>query len=192
MVRRTWEWFQARAASRHAQAWLVLLSFSESSFFLIPPDILLIPLLAARAGNWLYYVALTTGSSVLGALFGYVLAAGFFELVGQPIIDLYGLHEQFAYVGALYNESTFWAVFTAAFTPIPFKVFVLAGGFFTVPFIPFIVASILGRGLRFLIVGYLAHRFGPQAAELFLSYFNKITIAAVALVALGLLVYVLV
>jgi membrane protein YqaA with SNARE-associated domain len=189
MIQRTWEWFQIRAKTKHAQAWLALLSFTEASFFLIPPDILLIPILAAGAGRWLYYVALTTGASVLGAVFGYILALGFFGLVGEPIVAFYGLESQFEHVGTLYEESTFWVVFTAAFTPIPFKVFVLAGGFFSVPFIPFLLASLLGRGLRFLIVGFLAHRFGPKAAELFLTYFNRITIVAVALGLIALLMY---
>lgn len=191
MLTRYWHWFQERAASRHAQAWLAILSFTESSFFLIPPDVLLIPILAAGSGRLLYYVALTTGASVLGAVFGYILAAGFFDVMGQPIIALYQLESEFAYVESLYAASTFWVVFTAAFTPIPFKVFVLAGGFFGVPFLPFLAASVLGRGLRFLLVGFLAHRFGPGAAELFLVRFKWVTILVGILVAVGAFVYFL-
>ncbi len=178
-MRRTWEWFQARAASRHAKAYLAVLSFTESSFFLIPPDVLLIPMLAAGAGRWLYYAFLTTASSVLGAIFGYVIAAGLYEVLGAPIVAFYHLEQEFAYVGGLYEESTFWVVLMAAFTPIPFKVFVLAGGFFGVPFLPFLFASILGRGARFYLVAFLAHRFGPRAAELFLLHFKRATVALV-------------
>lgn len=170
---------------------MAILSFTESSFFLIPPDVLLIPILAAGSGRLLYYVALTTGASVLGAVFGYILAAGFFDVMGQPIIALYQLESEFAYVESLYAASTFWVVFTAAFTPIPFKVFVLAGGFFGVPFLPFLAASVLGRGLRFLLVGFLAHRFGPGAAELFLVRFKWVTILVGILVAVGAFVYFL-
>lgn len=156
------------------------MSFSESSFFLIPPDVLLIAILSAQAGRWVYYAFLTTVSSVAGAVFGYVLGYHVFDLV-QPLIDLYGLTAEFAHVGVLYEESTFLSVFTAAFTPIPFKVFVLAGGFFKVPFIPFLLASILGRGMRFFLVAWLSHRYGPRAAEFTLRYMDRILIGLVVL-----------
>ncbi|MBP9749408.1 MAG: DedA family protein [Candidatus Pacebacteria bacterium] len=178
-MRKYWEWFQSRATSKHAEAWLAIMSFSESSFFLIPPDLLLIAILAAQAGRWVYYAFLTTISSVAGAVFGYVLGWYVFEPLVQPLIDLYGLTAEFAHVGALYEQSTFLSVFTAAFTPIPFKVFVLAGGFFKVPFIPFIIASIMGRGMRFFLVAWIAHRYGPRAAEFGLRYMDRILIGIV-------------
>lgn len=180
-MRKCWEWFQARATSKHAEAWLAVMSFSESSFFLIPPDVLLIAILSAQAGRWVYYAVLTTVSSVAGAVFGYALGYYVFEPLVQPLIELYGLATEFAHVGALYEESTFISVFTAAFTPIPFKVFVLAGGFFKVPLIPFVLASIMGRGMRFFIVAWLSHRYGPRGAEFALRYMDRILIGMVVL-----------
>lgn len=188
-MRRSWDWFQKKAKTKYAEAWLVALSFSESSFFLIPPDVLLIAMLAAKAGRWFRLASITAGSSVIGAMFGYVLGYFVFEPVAQPIVSLYGLTEEFAYVGTLYTQSTFWTVFTAAFTPIPFKVFVLAGGFFSVPFLPFLFASILGRMLRFVIVAWLADTFGPRVAEKFIQHFNQITIIIFVLFAVALGVY---
>lgn len=178
-MRRAWEWFQSRATSKHAQGWLFLMSFSESSFFLIPPDVLLIAILSAQAGRWVYYATLTTVGSITGAVFGYVLGLYVFEPLVRPLITLYGLTEEFAHVGTLYEASTFLAVFTAAFTPIPFKVFVLAGGFFAVPFVPFIIASTIGRGTRFFIVAWLAHRFGARVAAHTLKHMDRILIALV-------------
>lgn len=158
-----------------------MLAFTESSFFLIPPDALLIPMLAAGARRWTYYAFLTTLASVLGALFGYAIAALAFDALGEPVIRFYGLTEEFNRVGALYETHTFLTVFTAAFTPIPFKVFVLAGGFFKVSLVPFLFAAILGRGLRFYLVAFLAARYGPRGAELVLLYFKRITFVVVVL-----------
>ncbi len=186
---RSWAWFQAHGTGAHAERWLVALSFSESSFFLIPPDALLIPMLAAGAKRWARLALITTVASVLGALFGYVVGALAFESVGVAVVGFYGLEDAFEHVGTLYDTHTFLSVFTAAFTPIPFKVFVLAGGFFKVSLIPFIAASILGRGMRFYLVAYLAARFGPRAAEAFLQYFKWVTVAVVALLALVFVYY---
>ncbi len=182
-MQKVWDWFIQRADTKNARFWLALLAFSESSFFIIPPDILLIAMLSARAGRWVYLSILTTVFSILGAMVGYLIGAFIFVPVADPIISFYGLSEEFAYVGQLYANGTFWLVFTAAFTPIPFKVFVLSGGFFNVPFIPFITASILGRGARFFMVAGIAHFFGPTVAERFIKDFKYITFIFVVLLA---------
>ncbi len=175
-MRKGWKWFEEKAKSKYARLWLFLISFSESSFFLIPPDFLLMALLAARSGRWAYLAFITSLASVLGAIFGYLIGYFVFEPVAQPLITLYSLTEEFALVGDLYTKSTFLAVLTAAFTPIPFKVFVLAGGFFGIPFIPFILASILGRGARFFLVAYISHAFGPRVTERILKDFEFYTL----------------
>jgi len=161
-----------------------VISFAEASVFPIITDVFLIPVLAARAGRWVYFALLVSVASVLGALFGYALGLYVFEPVVQPIVNLYGLTDEFAYVGELYKQSTFWSVLTAAFTPVPFKVFVLAGGFFGVPIIPFLLASIIGRTARYALVAFLADRFGPKAAETFIDNFNFITMVIVILLAI--------
>lgn len=188
-MHKSWEWFQGKAKTKHAQMWLAILAFTESSFFLIPPDVLLIAMLSARSGRWVYLASITSLFSVLGAVFGYLVGAYVFVPIAEPIIALYALADEFAYVGSLYTQGTFWVVFTAAFTPIPFKVFVLSGGFFGVPFFPFIVAAILGRSARFFLVGWLADTFGPKVAETFIEHFKYVTFVFVVLLAIALTVY---
>ncbi len=180
-MRRSWEWFKGKAHSKHVRTWLAIISFCEASFFPIITDVFLIPVLAARTGRWTYYAFLVSVASVLGAVFGYALGMFVFEPVVQPLLTLYGFTDEFAHVGVLYSESTFWTVFAAAFTPIPFKVFVLAGGFFSVPFIPFLLASVVGRSARFFLVSFLSHKYGPKVAEKFIQYFNHITVVFVVL-----------
>lgn len=177
-MRRSWEWFTEKAKSKYAERWLALLSFSEASFFPIPTDVLLIAILSAKAGRWVRYAFITSVTSVVGALFGYAVGVFVFEPVAKPIISFYALTEEFAHVGSLYETGTFWIVLTAAFTPIPFKVFTIAGGFFGVALIPFTLASIIGRSMRFFAVAWVSHRFGPRVAELCITYFNQITIVA--------------
>lgn len=184
-----WEWFQAKAQSKHAQFWLVAVSFGETVCVPLVSEMLLMPILAARAGRWKHYAFITSVASVVGAVVGYLLGLYVFEPVVQPLINLYGLTEQFAHVGELYAQSTFWSVFTGAFTPIPFKIFVLAGGFFSVPFIPFILAAIVGRFLRFYLMAWIAHTFGPKVAEKCIDHFNYITFIVVVLIAIALAVY---
>lgn len=188
-MRKTWEWFEARAKGAHAQVWLAIVAFAESVIFPIPCDVFLIALLAARAGRWVRYAFITTAASIAGAVFGYVLGLYVFEPVARPILELYHLTEEFARVGVLFEGNTFWVTLAAAVTPIPFKVFVLSGGFFAVPFVPFIVASIVGRGGRFFLVAWLAHRYGPQGAELGLKYFNRIAVAVLVVVGIWLAVH---
>ncbi len=182
-MQKVWNWFIKRADTKNARFWLALLAFSEASFFVIPPDVLLIAMLSARAGRWVYLSVLTTIFSILGAIVGYLIGALIFVPVADPIISFYGLSKEFAQVGQMYANGTFWLVFTAAFTPIPFKVFVLSGGFFNVPFIPFIVASVIGRGARFFMVAGVAHFFGPIVAEKFIKDFKYITFIFVILLA---------
>ncbi len=180
---RVWAWFAARAHGTHARAWLFAVSFSESSFFLVPPDVLLVAILLAGAERWVFYASLTTVASVLGGAFGYVLGAVFFDAVGARIVAFYGLADAMARVAALYNTHAFWAVFTAAFTPIPYKVFVLAAGFFKIDFLSFMLASVAGRGLRFFAVAYIVRRYGRGILALVMRYFNILTALAVVLAA---------
>ncbi len=182
LARKVWRWFAARAHGTHARAWLYFLAFSESSFFLVPPEVLLVPMLAADARRWLWYAATTTVASLAGAAFGYALGYFLFDTVGARIIDFYGLEESFARVGALFENNAGWVMFTAAFTPIPFKVFVLAAGFFNIPFALFFTASLVGRFLRYVVVAWAAHRWGARAADAAIRWANVLTAAAGALV----------
>lgn len=177
------EWFRERAHGAYAKAWLFFLSFTESSFLFIPPDILLVAILLAGSRQWLYYGALTAVASILGAVFGYAISLFFFDTIGVRIVDFYHLADQVAYARSLFNENAFWVIFTAAFTPIPYKVFVLAAGFLKVNFIMFLLASIVGRSLRYLIIAYAVHVLGKRATILLSRYSVLLTVAAIIIIA---------
>ncbi len=180
-------WFRERAHGTHARMWLVILAFSESSFFLIPPDILLVAILMAGARRWVYYATITTIAAVCGSIFGYVVGLLFFNTVGINIVEWYGLTDQMIEVGRIYDNNTFWVIFMAAFTPIPYKVFVLLAGFFKVNFFYFILASILGRGLRYFTVAYITKLFGEEMVRILFRYFNIITFTVASLLVLFLM-----
>lgn len=182
---RQWDAFAERAYSGHARAWLALLSFSESSFFVVPPEVLLLPMIAANPNRWLALAVLTSATSVLGAISGYLVAYFFFEAIGVRIVELYHLQEEFAYIGGLFERNNFWVMFTAAFTPLPYKVAVLAGGFFKISFTQFLLASILGRTTRYLLISYGAAVFGPRATKLALRYAGILTVVGVAIIAIA-------
>src|SRR3989344_3127276 len=169
------QWFAARAHGPHAKAWLFALSFTESSFFLIPPDVLVIAVLMVESSRWVYYALLTTIGSVLGGIFGYFVGAFLFDLLGSHIIAFYHLEAQFETVKMLFERSSFLVVFTAAFTPIPFKLFVLAAGFLKSNLLAFFIAALLGRGMRFFLVAYLVRVFGDAFTPLLFRYFSLIT-----------------
>lgn len=139
------------AAHPKAERYLALLSFAESSFFPIPPDAMLAPMaLAERRRAW-RYAAVTTIASVLGGLAGYAIGALAFDLIGPWLQDL-GQWDKYLTVREWFERWGFWAVFLAGFTPIPYKLFTIAAGVIFMPLVPFILASLIGRGGRFFLV----------------------------------------
>jgi len=182
-------WFVRRADSVHMKTWLALLSFAEATFFPIPPDVLLIPIVAARAHRWMYFALFTTITSVLGGIAGYVIGAFIFEFIGVPIIAFYGLEEGMKTVGKLFADNAFLAIFISAFSPIPYKVFTLSAGFFTISLPIFVVASLLGRALRFFAVAFLAKKFGLLLGRFIFTYFNALSLAVIALIVLLVLLF---
>jgi len=160
MLRRLYDYTMSLAATRHAQKSLAAVSFIESSFFPIPPDVLLIPMVLAERTRWLRYALLCTVASVLGALLGYAIGAFLYDLIGVPILRFYGQEDAFAEIASLYNEWGGWAVLFGAVTPFPYKVLAIFSGAtgFNIPL--FIAVSILGRGLRFFLVSWLLFKFG--------------------------------
>lgn len=187
--RDSWQWFKERAHGTHAKTWLAALSFSESSFFVIPPDILLVAILLAGSSRWIYYASFTTIVSVVGAVFGYVVGALFYDTLGIRIVELYSLEEEFHYVGNLFDNNAPWVIFLAAFTPIPYKVFVLSAGFFKIHFFLFILVSIVGRGTRYFLIAYLVHAFGEHVTRMFVRYSNIATAVVVIIVLILLFIY---
>ena len=168
---------------------LAAVAFFESIVFPIPVDILTFGLAAVHPKKWIKFGTVSTVWSVLGAVFGYILGAYLFDSFGQQMIDFYGYQEQFNQVIKLFNKNTFLVIFTAAFTPIPFKVFTIAGGALRVAFLPFVIASILGRGLRFFLGVYLAKKFGKKITSHIMKKINIYSIALVVIVSLYIIIF---
>ncbi|MDN2566494.1 DedA family protein [Aquibium sp. A9E412] len=165
MLRRLYDWTMSLAATRHAERGLAAVSFVESSFFPIPPDVLLIPMVLAERLKWLRYAVVCTLASVLGALLGYAIGAFLYEAVGEPILAFYGKQDSFDQVAGWYNTWGGWGVLFAAVTPFPYKVLTIFSGATGLDLAVFVVVSIIGRGLRFFLVSFLLYRFGPPIRD---------------------------
>jgi membrane protein YqaA with SNARE-associated domain len=149
------------SASPRAEPALGALAFAESSFFPIPPDVMIVPMVLAHRRRAWRIAAIATLTSALGGLAGYGIGYFLFEAVGRPILDFYGAAGQFAQFQAYYNEWGAWIVAAAGFTPIPYKVFTIASGVTRLDLLTFVVASVLSRGARFFLVAGLLWKFGP-------------------------------
>jgi membrane protein YqaA with SNARE-associated domain len=165
-----------------------LLAFSESSFFPIPPDILLIALAVAIPKKSLKYALICSAGSVLGGCFGYLIGWQFMASIGTRIVDFYGLTAKVEYIEVLYNKYDAWAVAIAGFTPIPYKVFTIAAGAFKINFSVFVVASLVSRSARFFLVGGLIYIFGPSIQSFIDKYFNVLATAFTVLLIAGFLI----
>ncbi|MGD8330792.1 MAG: YqaA family protein [Acidobacteriota bacterium] len=187
-IRVTYDWVLGWA-DRPGGVWALMgISFAESSFFPIPPDILLIPLCLAAPRKSLWYATLCTAASVVGGMFGYVIGYLFFDSVGDWIIEVYRLHDFFNTVGGWYASYAGWIVCVAGFTPIPYKVFTIAAGFFKVSFPIFVIASAVGRGGRFFLVAGLLAWLGEPMRDFIDRYFNLLTVLLAVLFVGGFLV----
>lgn len=161
MLRKLYDLTMSLASTRHAEKGLAGVSFVESSFFPIPPDVLLIPMVLADRAKWLRYAMVCTLASVGGALLGYVIGAFLYELVGLPVLRFYGMEDDFQRLADWYNEWGAWAVFIGAVTPFPYKVLTIFSGATGLNLTIFILFSIIGRGFRFFLVAGLLYHFGP-------------------------------
>jgi membrane protein YqaA with SNARE-associated domain len=184
-MRRLYDWVLHFETSPHAGRALFCLAFAESSVFPVPPDVLLIALSLSAPVRALRYALVCTAGSVLGGLAGYGIGwlvwvevqGFFFAYVFSP--DL------FSTVARMYQENAFWAVFTAGFTPIPYKVFTIAGGVFGISLPMFLLASALSRAARFFLVAGLIRRFGPPIQVFIDRHFGWLSLVFVALLLLG-------
>lgn len=165
MLRRLYDWTMSLAAGRQAGKALAGVAFVESSFFPIPPDVLLVPMvLADRSKAW-RYATIATIASVLGGLLGYAIGAFLFEQVALPILEFYGSMDKFEEFQVMFNEWGAWIVFIAGVTPFPYKVITIASGVTGLSLPVFIIASIAARALRFFIVAGLLYWIGPPIRE---------------------------
>lgn len=183
-LRRAHGWFAKKADTAHARIWLAAFSFTESSIFFIPPDPLLAAMVFVHKDRWVTYTVLTAIASIVGAVFGYVVGAVLFETVGIRIVELYSLQEYMESATMLIESSVFIFTLTAAFTPIPFKVAVLAAGFTKANFVAFFVATVVGRGARYAIVGYVAKVFGENAERIMKRFWLFATIVGIVILVL--------
>lgn len=184
-VRRLYDWVLHWADTRFGTPALALVSFTESSFFPIPPDPLLMALAISKPKRAIFYGIICTVASVLGGLMGYVIGAVAFEALGQPIIDFYGLQHAYDELKIKFEDFAFLSILAAALTPIPYKVFTIAAGSFGLPLTPFLTASFLGRGLRFLTEAVLIRLFGEPIRGFIDRYFNLLAILFVVLMVVG-------
>jgi membrane protein YqaA with SNARE-associated domain len=189
-LRRLYDWVLHWAETPYGPIALFLLAFAESSFFPIPPDALLIALcLGAIKRSW-RFAAIAATASVLGGMLGYVIGFGLWD-VAAPFFFKYvpGFTEEvFQKVMHHYQNSGFWYVFMAGFTPIPYKVFTIASGVFRLNFPLFVLASGISRSLRFFLVAALFRRFGPGIRSFIERYFNLLAVAFFILLFGGFLV----
>ncbi len=185
MLQGLYDWTMRLSASRHAVWALAAVAFVESSFFPIPPDILLIPMiLAARTRAW-RLAAVCTVASVLGGYFGYFVGLTLFGTVGEPVIAFYGMEHAFEVFTEKYNELGAWIVFTFGVTPFPYKVVTIASGVTQLDPLVFGIASVASRGLRFLLVATLIWYFGPPIRAFVERYLGWVTLAFIVLLVGG-------
>lgn len=159
-----YDWTMRWAEHKFAPAVLAALTFAESVFFPIPPDVLLAPMVLSKPQNAWRLATITTVSSVVGGVVGYLLGYLMFEPWIQPLLIEFNYMTKFESAMAWFEQYGVWVVFIAGFSPIPYKVFTLSAGFLQMLFIPFLIASTIGRGMRFFLVAGLI-RFGGQAME---------------------------
>ena len=185
ILRRLYDWVLSFADRPHGAWALFLVAFAESSFFPIPPDVLLIALAVGSPSRSFVFAGISTLGSVLGAALGYLLGLQFYELAGHPIIQFYGVEQRYLQVQALYQHYDALAVAIAGFTPIPYKVFTIAAGAFRINFVTFMLASVFSRGARFVLVAGLIWWLGPEIKRFIDRYFNLLTVAFVILLVGG-------
>jgi membrane protein YqaA with SNARE-associated domain len=187
-LKRLYNWVLHWADTKYGTPALAVISFAESSFFPIPPDILQIALSVGKPKRSLYYAAINTIFSVSGAFFGYFIGFALMGTVGIAIIHFYHAEAMFESLKVLFNDNSFIAIVIAAFTPIPYKVFTITAGACSTPLLTLLLASILGRAGRFFAVGITIYIFGAKVKTFIDKYFDILSIVFTILVIGGIFV----
>jgi len=184
------------AGHKSSKYYLAVVSFVESSFFPIPPDVMVVPMVISKKNDFKKIFFITTLFSVLGGMFGYVIGAFFFEF-GAYIMNFYGYEDKlYNLKESLTRNDSFYAwlgiLFLAGFTPLPYKVFTIASGLIGFNFFIFVLISIISRGLRFFLVSYLSYKFGYLFNEFIDKYGSKwFTMIGILIVIIGLGIYLI-
>ena len=184
------------AAHKSSKYYLAAVSFVESSFFPIPPDVMIIPMVISKKNDFFKIFLITTIFSVLGGILGYFIGAFFFD-IGMQVMAFYGYEEKLLSLkNNLIKSESFYAwlsiLFLAGFTPIPYKVFTIASGLIGFNILVFILISLISRGLRFFVVSYLSYKFGDLFSQFMEKHGSKwFTIIGILIVILGLIIYLI-
>lgn len=187
-MRKLYDWTLHWSKTRQAPYALFVIAFAESSFFPIPPDVLLIAMVVADRKGWIGKAAICTAGSVCGAFLGYFIGWSLYETVGKAIVEMYHLEAAMQLVGQKYAENAFLTVFTAAFTPIPYKVITIAGGLFQISLLVLFLASLIGRAARFFLVAGALRLFGERVEKTIEKYFDLFSIVFIVLLVGGFVV----
>jgi membrane protein YqaA with SNARE-associated domain len=180
-LRRLYDWTLSWAHKPHGTLALFIIAFLESSFFPIPPDILLIALCVGHPEKAMRKAFVCTAGSVLGGMLGYGIGWGMWGVMHDWFIPTVFSQANFDKVGLLYQDNAFIAIFTAAFTPIPYKVFTVTAGVFHVNFLTLVFASIIGRGMRFFLIAGLIRIYGAQVRNFIEKHFDRLAWLALIL-----------
>lgn len=184
-LRRCYHWTLSWADHPQAKWALFLIALIESSVFPIPPDVLLIALALGRPDHSFRFAAVSTAGSTVGAAIGYLIGMALFAAMAMPIIEFYGVMAQFELAQGWFEEYGVAIILIAGFSPIPFKVFTIAAGAFGLPFVWFMLASLVSRGARFYLEAALLHWGGPRLRAFVERHFEWVTIAVTVLVVAG-------
>ena len=165
MMRRMYDWMMGMARSDKAPHALFTVSFIESSFFPIPPDVMLVPMVLAQRMKAWWFATVATLGSVLGGAAGYAIGYFFFEALGQPILAFYGKADSFDQFAQWFNEWGVWILIIKGMTPFPYKVLTITAGVTKMPFLEFMIASVVARAMRFFLVAGLLYWFGEPIRD---------------------------
>ena len=193
-LNKLYKWTLTKAKHKNAKWYLSLISFAESSFFPIPPDVMIIPMIISKKNDFKKIFLITTFFSVIGGMLGYLIGALFFGF-GSDIISFYGYEDKLSNIkDNLTNNDGFYAwlgiLFLAGFTPLPYKVFTIASGLIGFNFLVFVLISLISRGMRFFIISYLAYKFGDLFTKFMDEHGSKwFTIIGLTIVIIGMIIY---
>ncbi len=177
------------AAHKHAVWYLGLLSFMEASFFPVPPDVMLAPMVLANRRKAWHYALVATLASIAGAALGYMIGMFLYEELARPIVHLYHLEARLETVKKLFVDYGVWIIFVAGFSPIPYKLFTITAGLVNMAFLPFLGASFIGRSARFFLLAGLVYAGGDKMADGLQRHVERIGWGVVVLLALGVVGY---
>ena len=184
-VKAVYDYMLRLAADKHAMLFLFVVAFAESSFFPIPPDIMLIPMILATPFKAYRIAAVATIASVTGGFFGYFIGGYGYDLIAKPILNFYGYMAQFDVFKGYYHDWGAWIVFGAGLTPFPYKVVTIASGAVHLDLVVFTIASVLSRGGRFFLVAWLLKKYGEPMRVFIEKHLGKLSVLFVILLVGG-------